>query len=88
MHQQTLSHSETSAPRLNKDVYTRVTDRIIADLEKGVRPWMKPWSAEHAGQRITRPLRPQRRALFGNQHPDALGIKHGARIFVLVLDDV
>lgn len=26
------------------DVYTRVTDRIIADLEKGVRPWQKSWT--------------------------------------------
>ncbi|MCB9989321.1 MAG: DUF1738 domain-containing protein [Rhodospirillales bacterium] len=39
------------------DVYTRVTDKIIADLEQGVRPWMKPWNAEHAAGRITRPLR-------------------------------
>ena len=39
------------------DVYTRITDKIIADLEQGVRPWMKPWSAEHAAGRITRPLR-------------------------------
>jgi len=40
-----------------KDVYTSVTARIIADLERGVRTWMKPWSAEHAAGRITRPLR-------------------------------
>jgi antirestriction protein ArdC len=40
-----------------KDVYTRVTDRIIADLEKGVRTWLKPWKAEHAAGRISRPLR-------------------------------
>ena len=40
-----------------KDVYTRVTDRIIADLEQGVRTWMKPWSAEHAAGKISRPLR-------------------------------
>lgn len=39
------------------DVYSRVTDRIIADLEQGVRPWQKPWNAEHAAGRITRPLR-------------------------------
>lgn len=45
----------TSADR--KDVYTRVTERVIADLEKGVRTWMKPWSAEHAAGRITKPLR-------------------------------
>jgi antirestriction protein ArdC len=40
-----------------KDVYSRVTDRIIADLERGVRTWMKPWSAEHTAGRISRPLR-------------------------------
>ncbi len=39
------------------DVYSRVTDRIIADLERGVRPWLKPWKGEHAAVRITRPLR-------------------------------
>lgn len=39
------------------DLYSRVTDTIIADLEKGVRPWLKPWNAEHAAGRITRPLR-------------------------------
>jgi hypothetical protein len=26
-------------------------------LERGVRPWVKPWNAEHAAGRITRPLR-------------------------------
>lgn len=40
-----------------QDVYTRITDRIIADLEKGVRPWIKPWNAGNAAGRISRPLR-------------------------------
>ena len=40
-----------------QDVYTRVTDRIVADLEKGVRTWLKPWNAEHTAGNITRPLR-------------------------------
>lgn len=40
-----------------QDIYQRITDRIIADLEQGVRPWLKPWNAEHAAGRITRPLR-------------------------------
>ena len=40
-----------------QDVYTRVTETIIADLEKGVRPWLKPWNAEHMAGKITRPLR-------------------------------
>lgn len=39
-----------------QDVYTRVTQKIIADLENGVRPWLKPWSSQ-AGQRVTLPLR-------------------------------
>jgi antirestriction protein ArdC len=40
-----------------QDVYTRVTDKIIADLEKGVRTWMRPWNAEHTAGKIARPLR-------------------------------
>ncbi len=40
-----------------EDIYTRITNRIIEDLERGVRPWLKPWSAGNAEKRITRPLR-------------------------------
>jgi antirestriction protein ArdC len=40
-----------------RDVYSRITDKIIADLEQGVRPWLMPWNADHAAGRITRPLR-------------------------------
>ncbi|RWX58619.1 DUF1738 domain-containing protein, partial [Mesorhizobium sp. M4B.F.Ca.ET.089.01.1.1] len=25
------------------DIYAKITDRIVAELEKGVRPWVKPW---------------------------------------------
>ncbi|MCW5702197.1 MAG: DUF1738 domain-containing protein [Bradyrhizobium sp.] len=39
------------------DVYARITDRIVADLERGVRPWVRPWSTANAAGRITRPLR-------------------------------
>lgn len=39
------------------DIYARITDRIVADLEKGVRPWVQPWSAGNVTGRITRPLR-------------------------------
>ena len=42
---------------MKDDVYAKVTNAIIAELEKGVRPWLKPWDAEHAAGRITRPLR-------------------------------
>ncbi|MBY5760216.1 DUF1738 domain-containing protein [Rhizobium leguminosarum] len=39
------------------DIYTRITDRIVADLAQGVKPWMKPWNAANIDGRITRPLR-------------------------------
>ena len=39
------------------DLYTRITNRIVAELEKGTRPWLKPWNGDHAAGRITRPLR-------------------------------
>jgi antirestriction protein ArdC len=42
---------------MRQDVYERITAQIISELEKGVRPWLKPWSTEHAAGRITRPLR-------------------------------
>lgn len=47
--------SQTHTPRT--DVYARVTDRIIEDLQNGVRPWLKPWKAGNTQGRITPPLR-------------------------------
>src|ERR1700685_400010 len=40
-----------------QDIYTRITNQIVSHLEKGVRPWVRPWNADHAAGRITRPLR-------------------------------
>jgi antirestriction protein ArdC len=40
-----------------QDIYTRITGKIVASLEAGVRPWIRPWSEENAAGRITRPLR-------------------------------
>jgi antirestriction protein ArdC len=42
---------------MRTDVYDKITNQIVAELEKGVRPWHKPWNAEHAAGRITAPLR-------------------------------
>jgi antirestriction protein ArdC len=42
---------------MKADIYQRITDQIVCELEKGVMPWLKPWNAEHAAGRITRPLR-------------------------------
>ncbi len=42
---------------MKTDLYQRITNRIVSDLESGVRSWLRPWNAEHAAGRITRPLR-------------------------------
>jgi len=42
---------------MRADVYQKITDRIVAELERGVRPWMKPWNAGNSEGRIMRPLR-------------------------------
>lgn len=49
--------NKTKAKADRVDIHTRVTNRIIEQLEQGIRPWLKPWDAEHAAGRITRPLR-------------------------------
>ncbi len=41
----------------SQDIYQGITDKIIADLEKGTRPWINRWNAQHAAGCITRPLR-------------------------------
>ena len=50
-----MSRPDPARPR--GDLYTRITDLLVAQLEQGVRPWHQPWSADHAAGRITRPLR-------------------------------
>ena len=42
---------------MKTDIYTRITDQIVAELEQGARPWMKPWDAAHAAGPVSRPLR-------------------------------
>jgi len=42
---------------MKADIYQRITNQIVCELEKGARPWLKPWNAEHTAGRITRPLR-------------------------------
>jgi len=48
-----------------QDIYSRITNQIVSHLEKGVRPWVRPWNAEHAAGRITRPLRHNRKPYSG-----------------------
>jgi antirestriction protein ArdC len=47
------------------DVYTRVTNQIVEQLERGVRPRLQPWNATHAAGRISRPLRSNGEAYKG-----------------------
>lgn len=42
---------------MRADVYQKITDKIVAELERGVRPWLKPWSGDNGEGRIMRPLR-------------------------------
>ena len=45
------------------DIYARMTDRIVADLERGVRPWTQPWAVANTAGRITSAAPPQRPTL-------------------------
>jgi antirestriction protein ArdC len=47
---------ESEAMKNRTDIYTRVTDRIIEALERGVRPWVQPWASQ-SGRQVARPLR-------------------------------
>lgn len=39
------------------DIYEAVTNKIVAQLERGVCPWMQPWQSNHAAGAVSRPLR-------------------------------
>ena len=43
----------TSSKGRGPDIYTRITNQIVAALEQGV----KPWNAAHAAGHVSRPLR-------------------------------
>ena len=49
--------SDTSDAPSRTDLYSRITGKIVADLEQGVRPWHRPWNAGNMEGRVTRPLR-------------------------------
>ena len=42
---------------MKRDIYQSITDQIVSELEKGVRPWQKPWSATYMDGRVVLPLR-------------------------------
>jgi antirestriction protein ArdC len=47
------------------DVYTRVTNKIVADLERGNLTWLQPWQAGHQAGPVSRPLRAGGKAYRG-----------------------
>jgi antirestriction protein ArdC len=50
------SNQTRRGPANGPDLYDRVTNQILADLARGVRPWTRPWNVDRAGV-VTRPLR-------------------------------
>ncbi|WLB90295.1 ArdC family protein [Bradyrhizobium japonicum] len=40
-----------------RNAYQAITDQIIEELERGVRPWQQPWSTDHMAGRVQFPLR-------------------------------
>jgi len=40
-----------------EDIYTRITNKILSDLEKGELSWRKPWNSNHLASHVQRPLR-------------------------------
>lgn len=55
MKKPTKTSDRTGAAR--SDVYARITDIMLAQLEEGVRPWGQPWSAARLAGCVSRPLR-------------------------------
>lgn len=42
---------------VTNDIYSRITQKIIDDLEKGELTWRKPWNDENLANNVMRPLR-------------------------------
>ncbi len=48
-----MSNSKTNKP----DAFTRITNQIVADLQKGVKSWTRPWAGGGHNSHITMPRR-------------------------------
>ncbi|RRA98639.1 ArdC family protein [Larkinella rosea] len=56
--QQSKPHKTSiSITSSSEDIYSRVTAKILADLEAGNLLWRKPWHAGHLAGQVMRPLR-------------------------------
>ena len=38
-------NTTTTSSNQRRDLYTRVTERVVVDLERAARPWLKPWTS-------------------------------------------
>src|SRR6202022_782185 len=41
----TVASAITARQAMKRDLYAEVSARIVAELERGAAPWVKPWSA-------------------------------------------
>ena len=71
-----------------QDVYTRITNQIVSNLEKGVRPWVRPVERRACSRTDYAPTPPQREALLWNQRSLSVGERHGAELRGSHLDDL
>src|SRR6476659_3652773 len=46
-----MGRVSSEASVMKRDLYAEVTARIVAELERGAAPWIKPWSAT-AGENV------------------------------------
>ena len=71
-----------------QDVYSRVTNKIIGDLEKGRADLATTMAGGTCGGADHKALAAQWRAVQGHQRSDALGLVFGERLCRADLDDV
>jgi len=85
----TLYHTTAFSPinRPSNGVYDSITAKIVAALEDGVGPWVRPWNAEHTAGRVT-PLRHNGQALHRHQHSVVVGVDPRAGLRRTDLDDL
>ncbi|MDQ3224667.1 MAG: zincin-like metallopeptidase domain-containing protein, partial [Gemmatimonadota bacterium] len=54
-----MATKTTAAPKTGtrRDIYAEITDKIVAQLQTGTRPWARPWTGTDQAEQLTRPLR-------------------------------
>jgi antirestriction protein ArdC len=70
------------------DIYARVTNKILTDLEQGHLTWRKPWHSEQMAGQVMRPLRWNNIPYTGINTLGAVGHRCRKRIRLALLDDI